>query len=99
MFVNTSRRDSNEEIWSRGSLIESSDYSSPVNLMNFDNDGIKGKIQLFRYEQGGTLVYLSNARIAGELPRTDTCPILTESPGSKKVNQKLLENVRADGKF
>jgi hypothetical protein len=55
-----------EEVWSRGSLADSIEFKSalPISLMH--NDKIKDKPNLFRYEQGGIVVYTSNARIAGD---------------------------------
>ena len=99
MLENSSGKDSNEEIWSRGSMTEFNEHTCPAGLLDFDYEKLTGKFQLFRYEQGGTLVYLSNARIAGDLPTSSNNPTFIEVPSSRKVNQKLLENVKPAGKF
>lgn len=99
MLNSSSRKDSNEEIWSRGSRSGSVDSPPSSNTFLFEFDKLQEKPNLYRYDTGGVIVYLSSARISGEksFNKSDSRPFQDQQV--KKINQKDLDSIPQAGKF
>jgi hypothetical protein len=93
-----SRLSLGEEIWSRGSLTDPLDFkaSSPLQAPFYEK--LKDKPKLYRYEQGGILVYSSNARISGDIKNSETASSKPATQTYTYTGKDLLKKSDPRGK-